>query len=127
MKINEIYLKINLTNRNQGQGKHWYQTHKDRLAIEQYLQQHVKKPTAPYMQQVAIHCVRLYGGRCRAWDSDSVLRGNFKQILDAMVSHGFFLDDRMKYIMQCVGSQEKVHPSETGVRIEIHDQPARFL
>jgi hypothetical protein len=73
------------------------------------------------MTKVALNIVRLYSGRQRAWDADSILRGNSKQLIDAMVSAGWFLDD---YISQVVGSQEK--GEVRGVRIEIHSKPAAF-
>lgn len=124
MMLEQITIDIELTNGNSGQQKAWYESHKQRRRIEDILVAEHRKRNCPYMTKVALNIVRLYSGRQRAWDADSILRGNSKQLIDAMVSAGWFLDDSTKYISQVVGSQEK--GEVRGVRIEIHSKPAAF-
>lgn len=124
-KIDELFLEIPLTNRNSGQGNAWYATHKQKQECVEYLKLNNKVRSTPILGPVALRVVRLYSGRSRAWDSDSILRGNLKQILDSMCSVGWFIDDGPNYIMQTVGEQQKTD-GKTGTLIEIYDKPARF-
>ena len=124
MMLESITIDMELTSGNDGQQKHWYESHKQRRKIEDILNAENRKRNIPYMTPVALHIVRIYSGRQREWDCDNLLRGNSKQLIDSMVSAGFFLDDSTKYITQVVGSQERSEVS--GVRIEIHSKPAAF-
>jgi Holliday junction resolvase RusA-like endonuclease len=124
MMLESITIDMELTSGNSGQQKHWYESHKQRRRIEDILKEIHRKREVPYMTKVALNIVRLYSGRQREWDCDNLLRGNSKQLIDSMVSVGFFLDDSTKYITQVVGSQERSKVS--GIRIEIHSKPAAF-
>lgn len=63
------------------------------------------KATPPsHKQRVTI--TRVLGKGERLWDADSVLRGNAKQLLDALVDAGYFVDDGPKYISEVTGRQD---------------------
>ena len=124
MMLESVTIEMELSNGNNGQQKHWYESHKQRCQIEDFLKFTNRKRNCPYMTPVSLHIIRLYSGRQRAWDADSILRGNSKQLIDAMVAAGWFLDDSSKHITQVVGGQER--GDIRGVRIEIHSHPATF-
>ena len=126
MLLETVIIELPLTNNNSGQGRAWYQSHKERLAFEQAFAMREGGKSLPYLQPVSLHVVRCYTGRGRAWDADNLLRGNSKQLIDAMVSAGWFLDDNTKHIEQVVGSQEKVDRERDCIRVEIHSKQARF-
>ena len=42
----------------------------------------------------------------RLWDADSVLRGNAKQLIDALADAGYFHNDGPKWITEAIGRQD---------------------
>lgn len=73
----------------------------------------------PFRQKVDIVLVRILGKRERLWDSDSILRGNAKQLLDSLVADaGWFADDGPKYIRLVLGDQDDTRRHE-GPAVEI--------
>jgi hypothetical protein len=125
-KVEEIKIELPLRNGNSGQGRAWYATHAERQKFEQYIVAAGKKKKVPYMFPVALHVIRCYGKRQRVWDADSVLRGNWKQLQDALVACGWFQDDNPSHIMQVVGSQRKAEDGVESVIVEVWTQPAVF-
>lgn len=67
---------------------------------------------SPIQQKVGIVVNRVLGKRQRQWDSDSILRGNFKECLDSVVGSGLLSDDNTKYVAWCVGLQDDTRKSE---------------
>lgn len=67
---------------------------------------------SPIQQKVGIVVNRVLGKRQRQWDSDSILRGNFKECLDSVVGSGLLSDDNTKYVAWCVGLQDETRKSE---------------
>lgn len=126
--LDQITLPYKLSNNNGGQGRAWYMTHKDRLEIERVIEESGKRREIPFLCKVALKVVRIYPkkSRCRKWDYDSVLRGNSKQIIDALTAAGWFLDDGANHICQVVGDQEQADVEHEMVRIEVYDKPAVF-
>ena len=67
---------------------------------------------SPIQQKVGIVVNRVLGKRQRQWDSDSILRGNFKECLDSVVGSGLLSDDNTKCVAWCVGLQDDTRKSE---------------
>ena len=87
-----VELPITLTNNNDGRSKAWFKSDKERKDFEQLLRLsgHVRKP---FDQPVRVTVTRVLGARQRLWDFSSGLRGNYKELEDAMVACGWFHDD----------------------------------
>jgi len=99
LEVIEIRLEIEMTNNNGGSGGKWYPSAKVRKEIEDYLTVSglVRKP---FGFQASIRLTRILGKRQSLWDSDSGLRGNSKELIDALVACGWFVDDGPKYIKE---------------------------
>jgi len=116
--LNET-LPIELTNGNDGQGGRWFNSANARKKLEVKLRQIYSK-RVPFDFPVEVHVTRILGSNQRMWDSSSVLRGNYKQLEDALVVLGWFHDDSTKYITHTQGFQDATQ-RENGpaVKIEI--------
>ena len=57
-------------------------------------------------QKVGIVFNRVLGKRQRMYDSDSILRGNAKELLDAVVDTGLLFDDNVKHVGWSLGMQD---------------------
>ena len=60
----------------------------------------------PVQQKVGIIFKRVLGKRQRMYDSDSILRGNAKELLDAVVDSGLLFDDNVKHVAWSLGMQD---------------------
>lgn len=114
-----VSLPVELTNGNNGQGRGWRQTH--------YFRKKAQKLIAclgllrkPFEQPVQVKVVRLFGKGKRKWDDSSVLRGNYKQLEDAMVACGWFHDDSPKWITRTIAEQVKSKDGKDSVEIWIY-------
>jgi hypothetical protein len=93
----DVTLPIELHNRNTGRGSaHWKSTN-ERKDIEATLRLlgHVR---TPFAFPVGLTIVRLLAGRQRFIDTDSVGRGNAKELIDSLVACGWFVDDKPEHI-----------------------------
>ncbi len=100
-----LWLPLPLSNNNTGQSRHWSAAYKDKATFANTLTNLKLKGTPPpYKQRVTV--TRILGKGERLWDADSVLRGNAKQLIDAMVDAGFFVDDSPKHITEVFGKQD---------------------
>ena len=123
--IAEIEIPMKLKNNNQGQGHHWSGSHKERRTASEAVSNALcwphpatesDKPVKllewlsglerPSGEKLGIVVWRILGKRERLWDADSVLRGNYKQIQDALIEVGLAEDDSPKYIDWVLGRQE---------------------
>jgi hypothetical protein len=97
--LHKAILRVELTNGNSGRGHSWYSKADDRNEIETILRcdRHQRRPF-PY--QVEIHLTRILGKRQQLWDSDSGLRGNSKELIDALVVLGWFHDDNPHWVSE---------------------------
>lgn len=50
--------------------------------------------------------IRILGPRDRKWDTSSVLRGNYKEIEDALVAIGWFPNDTPQWITETIPDQD---------------------
>ena len=97
--IDEI-IDIELTNSNTGRGHHWGMSATRRKKYELYLR-HAGLDTIKTLEEpVVVEVTRYLGPRQSKWDSSSGLRGNYKEIEDALVAVGWFHDDGYKWIVE---------------------------
>lgn len=140
MLVGEIEIPMKLKNNNQGQGRHWYGSHKERaIASQAVAKARVWQPSTSESricvslpewlsgldrkadQKIGLVVWRMLGKGERLWDSDSVLRGNYKQIQDALIQHGLAPDDSPKYIEWVLGRQEdRLRDLGSKVLIEVY-------
>jgi hypothetical protein len=119
MLVLSVTLPMELTNKNKGQGHSWHHTAGDREDCETCLRAlgHVRKP---FTTKMNMRITRILGKRQHLWDQSSVLRGSAKQLEDALVSCGWFVDDSPEWIGLVIGDQEV--PAKRGkpqVKIEV--------
>ena len=115
----KILLPIELTVGNDGQGFSWHATAATRKRLGTQIRILCGR-RKPIDYQVDLVITRVLGPRQKLCDSANLLRGNAKQLLDALVACGWFVDDGPKWIRHCDGRQDasrrKVGPA---VEIEI--------
>ena len=120
--MNPIYteiLPIELTNGNDGQGGRWFKSANVRKKLEATLRWR-RCARVPFAFPVEVRVTRILGKNQRMWDSSSVLRGNYKQLEDALVVLGWFHDDSTKYITHTAGFQDATQRDlGPAVKIEI--------
>ena len=93
-------LPFALTNGNDGRGSKWFSSAKGRKTYERELRRLDLVPAHPFEFPVIVHVTRILGPKQSLWDSSSIGRGNWKEIEDAMVAVGWFVDDGPKYIKE---------------------------
>ena len=98
-------LPFELTNGNDGRGSKWFSSAKLRKKFEDDLR-NLRMVRSPFLFPVKVHVVRVLGKGQREWDSSSILRGNYKEIEDALVACGWFHDDSPKFITETTASQD---------------------
>ncbi len=103
--ICSVRFEIELDNGNTGRGNQWFSSARLRKQYErQLLSEGFLRE--PFGFPVRLELTRILGPNQRKWDADSILRGNAKEIIDAMVAIGFFVDDSPKYIVSVIGLQD---------------------
>ena len=113
-------LPVELTNGNDGRGSKWFSSAKVRKQIEQTLRLHGFE-REPFDRPVHVDITRILGKGQRLWDADSVLRGNAKELIDALVAVGWFVDDGPKYIYSVHGYQDETQRDNgPSVRVTIY-------
>ena len=100
-----VTLPIQLTNGNDGRGSRWFKSANIRNRMEKTLRQ-LGLARTPLDVPVAVTVTRVLGKGERKWDSSSGLRGNWKEIEDAMVACGWFHDDGPKWITETTFRQD---------------------
>ncbi len=112
-----------LKNNNVGRSAHWSSAHKQKkewtnalkkadvvtesglaLPLQAFIEEVLNGQ--PVQQKVGIVFKRVLGKRQRMFDSDSILRGNAKELLDAVVDSGLLVDDNVKHVAWCIGLQD---------------------
>ena len=141
--IGEIELPMKLKNNNQGQGRHWSGSHKERAEASQAvaearvwtpateesrtwqsLSEWTRERHLGVNEKLGLVVWRILGKRERLWDADSVLRGNYKQIQDALIEAGLAEDDSPKYIEWVLGRQDdSIREQGSKVLIEVYRVP----
>ena len=116
--IGKIRIPHKLKNGNLGRSKHWSSAHKDRKEWMQALRnaeivsigslgelEQSLRFLAEEGRKVGIVVTRVLGKGERLWDSDSVLRGSAKELIDSLVEDGYLVDDSPKYVAWSFGCQ----------------------
>lgn len=121
------FLKVKLTNNNNGQSKHWSKSARDRDEFEMELRCY-HGTRQPFEFPVRLVVTRVLGPGESLWDYSSIGRGNWKQIEDSLVACGWFMDDGPKFITGVLFDQDtgnrKIGP---GIKIEIYKTAASFV
>jgi hypothetical protein len=117
----KIILPIKLTNGNTGRGTAWYMSASFRKKVEKKLRG-LGLARSPFAMPVTVTVTRILGKGERMWDSSSVLRGNWKEIEDALVAMGWFVDDSTEYIHTTDGRQDDTRRNK-GPAIELEILP----
>lgn len=117
-----IILPFQLTNGNDGRGSKWFSSAKLRKGFEETLRQLGYHRVIPYDFPVEITVTRILGPKQSLWDSSSIGRGNWKEIEDALVACGWFVDDGPKYITRTTFEQDATRRS-IGPKIEVRITP----
>jgi len=124
-----ITLDKELKNGNEGRSKHWSSAHKEKKQWVAALQAaDVETDTGMVIdshtfleevlggrsvqQKVGITFLRVLGKNQRLIDSDSIIRGNAKELLDSVVDFGILEDDNSKYVAWSLGLQDDSRRSE---------------
>ena len=90
-------LDIELENGNDGRTKKFSKSAKQRDQYETLLR-HWYGQRQPFRFPVIVWVIRHIGGKKRLWDQSSGLRGNWKEIEDALVACGWFYDDSPDWV-----------------------------
>ena len=115
----DVTLPIELTNGNDGRGSKWFRTASVRKKIEATVRL-LHSQRVPFAECVTLSLTRILGRGQRLWDSDSILRGNSKELIDALVVCGWFHDDSPKWIAETHACQDATQ-RENGpaVRVQV--------
>ena len=98
-RLHAAELPIELNNGNDGRGGRWFSSAKVRQQIEATLRAEGYTLSMPVsFNKVSLMVTRILGPRQQKWDADSYQRGNLKELIDALVVCGWFVDDGPKYI-----------------------------
>jgi len=118
-----LNLKTRLTNRNDGQGRHWGASHKARKEMDKIVSQSMVTSYdeggvmyyAPFSESLAgtqltdlvsIVITRVLAPKQKLMDVCSLGRGNSKQIIDAIVATGLLKDDSPRYLALTIFQQD---------------------
>lgn len=108
----EIYIPFELRNLNEGRGSHWGTRVNYRKLAERILRTMGKIPDEPIQGPVRLTITRVLGPRQRLWDADSVLRGNAKELIDALVAVGWLVGDGPRVVTEAIGQQDATRRDE---------------
>ena len=112
-----VVLPIELTNGNDGRTKHFGQSAQRR---KMYVRRLCNLKKVPFDVPVNVVVTRILGKNQRLWDYSSGLRGNWKEIEDALVELGWFVDDGPKWIKGVYFRQDvSRRPLGPSTRVEV--------
>lgn len=100
----DMTLDIELTNNNTGKSYRWRRK-RDRDGFEQLLKAWNLVRT-PFDVPVRVVVTRILGPRQSMWDYSSGLRGNYKELEDALVACGWWHDDGPRWIRDVAFRQD---------------------
>lgn len=100
-----LELPIRLTNDNGGRTRHFAPAAKRRREYEAIIRARYGTRTPPDHEQ-HLTITRVLGKGERLYDHDSTLRGNAKELVDALVACGFARDDSPAWITGVDGRQD---------------------
>lgn len=100
-------LPIALTNGNEGRTKHFGAAAARRKKYERQLRE-LGFVREPFTCCVDVVVTRILGPRQQMMDSTSLGRGNYKELEDALVACGWFVDDSPKWIRYTLFRQDSL-------------------
>jgi len=106
-----LVLPIQLDNGNSGRSKHWAAAHRSRQAVGATVSLFSPRNTK-VRTPVRVHVTRVLGKGQRLMDVDSLLRGNFKEILDSIVATGLIPDDGPAHVQEVTATQDATRRAE---------------
>ena len=116
--IFSIEVKIDMSNRNAGTGGAWYKSANVKKAMDIAVLEAMQlipdkyKDELPLPLKVNLVVTRIVGKGQRFFDPDSVLRGDAKQLIDAIVTCGILRDDSYRNIDYVLGRQDSTRRKE---------------
>ena len=116
MLLHSVILPIELKNANTGRTRHFGGSNRERKQYARLLKTlgHRRKPFAV---QTDVVVTRILGSNQRLWDASSVLRGNWKELEDALVEAGWWWgDDKQELQLVNFDNSDGFHAS--GVHVE---------
>ena len=117
MLLHSAILPIELKNANTGRTRQFGVSNRERKQYARLLKTlgHRRKPFAA---QTDVVVTRILGSNQRLWDASSVLRGNWKELEDALVEAGWWWDDDVTWIRLVLGTQDPTR-RELGPAVQI--------
>ena len=122
--VNTLLLPLELTNGNDGRTQKYFKSAKVRQQFESYLRAkgHTKRP---YPYPVRVTVTRILGKGQRLWDASSGLRGNWKELEDALTACGWWHDDGPKWITAVDFRQDaSQRASGPAIQIDVYREQA---
>jgi hypothetical protein len=118
--LHSAILPIAITNDNDGRTKHYGISKDRRIRYERKLRS-LGHERQPFGQQTDVVVTHILGPGQKKLDSSSILRGNFKEIEDALVWLGWWHDDSPAYI-RCVLPLQDATQRDMGpaIRIDVY-------
>jgi hypothetical protein len=118
--LHSAILPIAITNDNDGRTKHYGVSKDRRIRYERKLRSlgHARQP---FGQQTDVVVTRILGPSEKKLDQSSILRGNYKEIEDALVWLGWWHDDSPKYIRFVLPDQDATQRDiGPAIRIDVY-------
>jgi len=106
--IASLFLPIQLTNDNGGRNAKWYRTAKRKAEYAMMVRVYSGR-RVPFDFPVVLRITRILGPRQQFWDEDSIGRGSAKELVDAIVQHGWLHDDKRKWVSRVIYQQTDKH------------------
>lgn len=120
MLLHSALLPIAITNDNDGRTKH-YGVNKDRRIRYERKLRSLGHARQPFGQQTDVVVTRILGPNEKKLDQSSVLRGNYKEIEDALVWLGWWHDDSPPYIRFVLPDQDATQRDiGPAIRIDVY-------
>lgn len=120
MLLHSALLPIAITNDNDGRTKHYGLSKARRIRYERQLRSlgHARQP---FGQQTDVVVTHILGPGQKKLDSSSILRGNYKEIEDALVWLGWWHDDSPPYIRFVLPDQDATQRDiGPAIRIDVY-------
>jgi len=106
-ELEKILLPIRLTNNNGGRGGSYHASATFRKKCEERLRAWgLAANPVRFPFPVRVRVIRVLGPHERKWDTSSILRGNYKEIEDALVAIGWFPNDSPQWIGMTLPDQD---------------------
>lgn len=125
--VSTEWLRIKLTNHNDGRTRSFHASHTERKDLGVWIRAKHGKRT-PFAFPVRLEVTRILGPREQLWDFSSCGRGNWKEIEDALVANGWFIDDGPKYITGVEFLQDSTkRDSGPSIKIDVFKTAESFV